>query len=77
MIAQLAAALQQQVLLDPEIDGNHLPRLAEALLDQPEPPELTDDEVKEEWYRLPGESMQDVVVFARAVIAADRARRHG
>ena len=45
------------------------------LLTQPEPPELTDDEVKEEWYRLPGESMQDVVAFARAAIAADRARR--
>jgi hypothetical protein len=37
MIARLAAALQQQVFLDPEIDGNHLPRLAEALLAQPEP----------------------------------------
>lgn len=75
MIAQLAAALQQQVFLDPEMDENHLPRQAQALLDQPEPPELTDDEVKEEWYRLPGESMQDVVAFARAAIAADRARR--
>jgi hypothetical protein len=47
MIAQLAAALQQQVFLDPEIDGNHLPHLAEALLAQPEPPDLTDDELLE------------------------------
>jgi hypothetical protein len=35
---------------------------------------LTDEEVKEEWYRRPGESLQDVVAFARTVIAADRAR---
>jgi hypothetical protein len=37
MIARLAAALQQQVFRDPEMDGNHLPRQAQALLDQPEP----------------------------------------
>jgi hypothetical protein len=47
---------------------------ARAALAQPEPAELTDEEVKEEWYRLPGESLQDVVAFARTVIAADRAR---
>jgi hypothetical protein len=47
MIAQLAAALQQQVFLDPEIDGNHLPRLAEALLAQPEPVAPTDEELIE------------------------------
>jgi hypothetical protein len=48
-----------------------------SCLAQPEPAELTDEEIKEEWYRLPGESLQDVVAFARAVIAADRARRPG
>jgi len=47
---------------------------ARAELAKPEPAELTDEEVKEEWYRLPGESLQDVVAFARAAIAADRAR---
>jgi hypothetical protein len=45
MIAQLAAALQQQVFRDPEMDGNDLPRQARALLDQPELPELTDEEL--------------------------------
>ena len=48
MIARLAAALQQQVFLDPEMDGNDLPRQACALLAQPEPEVPTDDEI-EEW----------------------------
>jgi hypothetical protein len=47
MIARLTAALQQQVFLDPEIDGNHLPRLAEALLAQPEPAAPTDEQTFE------------------------------
>jgi hypothetical protein len=39
MIARLAAALQQQVFRDPEMDGNDLPCQARALLAQPEPEE--------------------------------------
>jgi hypothetical protein len=77
MIAQLAAALQQQVFLDPEIDGNHLPRLAESLLTQPEPAELTDydlDNLASEFLDWNREGLR---AFARAAIAADRARRHG
>jgi hypothetical protein len=37
MIARLAAALQQQVFRDPEMDGNDLPCQARALLAQSEP----------------------------------------
>ena len=47
MITQLAAALQQQVFRDPEMDGNDLPRQAQELLAQPEPPDLTDEELDE------------------------------
>jgi hypothetical protein len=36
---------------------------------QPEPVAPTDEDLLEEWYRLPGESKQDVVAFARAVLA--------
>jgi hypothetical protein len=95
MIAQLAAALQQQVFLDPEIDGNHLPRLAESLLTQPEPAELTDNKLMDiacatdlvyyvgEGCGFASRYMEEtditagVLAFARAAIAADRARRHG
>jgi hypothetical protein len=89
MIARLAAALQQQVFRDPEMDGNHLPRQAQALLAQPEPPERTDEEL----LRTYGKAKRDhcyegdaddwlkkserayTVAGLRAVIADDRARR--
>jgi hypothetical protein len=86
MIAQLAAALQQQVFRDPEMDGNDLPRQARALLDQPEPPELTDEVL----LRLAAKAFgyvfldggigggeSEFLAYGRAAIAAaaDRARR--
>jgi hypothetical protein len=92
MIAQLTAALQQRVFLDPEIDGNHLPRLAEELLAQPEPPELTDQEITKaasealDSYQYNTElpyfleehasEYEPIMLAFRAAIAADRARRH-
>jgi hypothetical protein len=42
---------------------------ARAALAQPEPEGVTDEDLLEEWYRLPGESKQDVATFARAVLA--------
>jgi hypothetical protein len=91
MIARLAAALQQQVFRDPEMDGNDLPRQAQALLAQPEPPELTDQEIASaarealDSYRYSTElpyfleehasEHEPIMLAFRAVIAADRARR--
>jgi hypothetical protein len=88
MIAQLAAALQQQVFRDPEMDGNDLPRQARALLDQPELPELTDEALTMTYayavaaavgnrrgpYKLEDAEAAQLAGL-RAAIAADRARR--
>jgi hypothetical protein len=88
MIAQLAAALQQQVFRDPEMDGNDLPRQAQALLAQPELPELTDEVLTMTYayavaaavgnrrgpYKLEDAEAAQLAGL-RAAIAADRARR--
>jgi hypothetical protein len=88
MIARLAAALQQQVFRDPEMDGNDLPRQAQALLAQPEPPELTDEVLTMTYayavaaavgnrrgpYKLEDAEAAQLAGL-RAAIAADRARR--
>ena len=88
MIARLAAALQQQVFRDPEMDGNDLPRQAQALLAQPEPPERTDEELlrtygkakRDHCYEGDADDMRMnperayTVAGLRAVIADDRAR---
>jgi hypothetical protein len=71
MIARLAAALQQQVFRDPEMDGNDLPCQARALLAQPEPAELTEQELWQIWDDIDS-TIPDIL---RAAIAADRARR--
>ena len=71
MIARLAAALQQQVFRDPEMDGNDLPCQARALLAQPVPAELTEQELWQIWDDIDS-TIPDIL---RAAIAADRARR--
>jgi hypothetical protein len=76
-IATLLLELRSRVEALEEAENDRRFEAAKALIDkpapatlaQPEPVAPTDEDLLEEWYRLPGESKQDVVAFARAVLA--------
>jgi hypothetical protein len=76
LCAELLSLLDNLAMRNPEMDGGLLRRRARAALAQPKPVALTTAEIDTLWLATWNDKTQqyDVAAFARAIIAADRAR---